>query len=745
MQPYPRPIRFGDFPDEAKEKLTADKAIEAHCKQVKVLYHSVKMVDLGWDAIYKATSGRDGLEDPGSGKEQMLWFQYKLNARGYLAGPLSGEKNDQTKRAIKRYSYAMPGLAESDDGSLIKAKLTADEGDRPHLIENRDVLTDVSAMRKITLDHNYYYVNRVTDEKTGDIRDLGLEEPFRGLGEANLPDGHAALDAEKLDGFEIPLQVKVLLVGKADKTGKGVGIDAPLAVGPVNCTWSVFDPPETLTLDPALTLGVAAKAQTKAKTYLDLTFNSLTKNKGNALNAQDNCPKSRGGVRPDDPEDMTAYFVADGLPGLHSATTAGKAFLSRFHNTFAKAKQRAQVGTSAVLFRGSYIAGDNWIVQAQLSFQGLPGEADLKKDHLALGSLSGSFGEPEKADKDPLAARTGKMTLWRRHTVRKVVDWWDYPGAPGVNWAIIQAAYRAAFVEFVPPVTGPVVVDTLPGFDTAGYVKTLQETVEKQKNAALFAGKKDSQIGWRKESIIPITFIDQEKDESILAWPYRAENNAGATVQAFIGGGGFYYGLYRVPARVLRSLIDTHDGPGLILVRFDHLPAYVLPDKLNAADKLKFAANTLKYEYFEKVENPDKTWRSEPRETVITALNYRDIPCLENFKSGGGPSIGVDWGTAFITHQHFALYEDSFIVLHELGHCLYLGHAAERKGHDPMDANCTMFYPEQEPAKFEMGWGLRAHPKKQPTVPMFCGKCLLKLRGWRIEDAIEPKLPAASS
>ena len=113
-----------------------------------------------------------------------------------------------------------------------------------------------------------------------------------------------------------------------------------------------------------------------------------------------------------------------------------------------------------------------------------------------------------------------------------------------------------------------------------------------------------------------------------------------------------------------------------------------------------------------------------------------------NHKDGGGPSIGVDWGVAMITHQHIAEYDDSFIVLHELGHCLYLSHAAEIRGHDPEDKNCAMWYPEQDPKSLDVDWGLRnsAHA----NVPMFCGKCVLKLRGWRIEDSITPQLPASS-
>jgi hypothetical protein len=79
-----------------------------------------------------------------------------------------------------------------------------------------------------------------------------------------------------------------------------------------------------------------------------------------------------------------------------------------------------------------------------------------------------------------------------------------------------------------------------------------------------------------------------------------------------------------------------------------------------------------------------------------------------------------------------------YVVSHEMGHNFWLEHWENTGGgtpadHDSKDHNCTMSYsssggpfPHQAPGKYS---------------PHFCGKCILKLRGWNIDAA---GLPAHS-
>jgi hypothetical protein len=104
-----------------------------------------------------------------------------------------------------------------------------------------------------------------------------------------------------------------------------------------------------------------------------------------------------------------------------------------------------------------------------------------------------------------------------------------------------------------------------------------------------------------------------------------------------------------------------------------------------------------------------------------------------------------------MTHEE----QDGFLFAHEMGHCRYLlHHQTDRDVHDPTspkfgvtqydnpndhdrnDHNCTMCYPDGIATRPGLTWN-----KGDSTESRFCGKCLLKLRGWNVRD---PALPASS-
>jgi hypothetical protein len=76
-------------------------------------------------------------------------------------------------------------------------------------------------------------------------------------------------------------------------------------------------------------------------------------------------------------------------------------------------------------------------------------------------------------------------------------------------------------------------------------------------------------------------------------------------------------------------------------------------------------------------------------------------------------------------------------ISHEIGHCLFIRHWEHAPGsqpaeHDRNDHNCTMSYPSNT-CKHEHHHGVRK------MTPHFCGKCNLRLRGWKV-----PALPSKS-
>jgi hypothetical protein len=368
----------------------------------------------------------------------------RLNELGYLAGPLTGIKGDQTKRAIRRYTYALPmakANKETDDEMAEGAGVWIQSGEnaRKDLVETPEALTDRSKSTRILLDHDRFVVEPCK-----------VTESPKGTGEANTADGHAIMEAKHLDRFDLPFKVTPYLVSKNDHSGRGEGVLAPEAVGAVKCEWHVYDPPEDLTVIGAPFTRVATSMRTTAPAYLQAALAKTGKGKPiDPLNGNDNCPVALGGVRPDDPEDMTPYFAKGGLQEIYPEEVTGKKFLTRFNLRTDNLALKDLQGTSGALFRGSYIAGDNWIVQARLSFAGLPNEKELVAAHQALPGLETCFGS--YAPPDPLAPVTGKMPLWRRQHVVGVLDWWSNPAPPPIDWDIIVAAFRAAHVVLIPP------------------------------------------------------------------------------------------------------------------------------------------------------------------------------------------------------------------------------------------------------------------------------------------------------
>jgi hypothetical protein len=211
---------------------------------------------------------------------------------------------------------------------------------------------------------------------------------------------------------------------------------------------------------------------------------------------------------------------------------------------------------------------------------------------------------------------------------------------------------------------------------------------------------------WRPDAIIPMRFPPrrQRDDEEIAAYTFEVE--AQRAIAHFSGG---TYGSFRVPADFCRGLCGSRAGQ--LIVRFDHLMPADFRASLKTSDQKLLDDGTLAHK---------------------TLPNFK----TDKERGDGGPSIGVSGGVAMIEHQHSKQFTGSFLLAHEMGHNFYLTHAADTKAdHDGKDANCTMFYPSQTTlGKARWGRGTGAGV----PVPLFCGKCLLKLRGWKIRTGALP-------
>jgi peptidoglycan hydrolase-like protein with peptidoglycan-binding domain len=301
----------------------------------------------------------------------------------------------------------------------------------------------------------------------------------------------------------------------------------------------------------------------------------------------------------------------------------------------------------------------------------------------ALIKLHEDFSKKKVADS--LSKELGGMTLWRRHSVAMIVTWPD--SKRSVTWAEVQDAYKAAHIEVVAqPQT--VSIETL--FTAAD--QTEYETLSKNMHPAWSAGEKTGtkfNKGCMYSTPLPQQGnLDPDDYKALLR----------QKIEYFYSPNDGYAFITKV-AYLIRKAAKRTVSSGAVVLLGD--------------------------------------WIS----SVKVKHHFLFIPYHEDYQ----PSmtcLGLGKGVAIIDNR-MNEEQDRFLMAHELGHCHFLLHHQTKNGvsdnpvqHDTNDKNCIMCYP----------WGITSRPglkwsKNDGTEATFCGKCLLKLRGWAIANG---DLPAAS-
>jgi hypothetical protein len=137
-----------------------------------------------------------------------------------------------------------------------------------------------------------------------------------------------------------------------------------------------------------------------------------------------------------------------------------------------------------------------------------------------------------------------------------------------------------------------------------------------------------------------------------------------------------------------------------------------------------------------------------PSGFFITTFFVHKPVNIETAPAKGDHSVTAD-NAGFITWASSIGLEDSmifydmkdpdqpyYVASHEMGHNFYLLHwentgEANWSHHDLSDHNCTMSYSSSIKGK-------PAHQKPGTYTPHFCGKCNMKLRGWKITSGLMP-------
>lgn len=631
-----------------------------------VYYHSIALVQGTWTP--------DG-QPPNKAANPIGWAQYMLNELGYFAGPVDGVKGPQTSRALQRYTYASPGHY-----AFAVAPLQRKEHD-----DETNATLDGQLARGD-------FARRVFEDDrlpaAGEQVKAYLQHDyfFSTMPEFVAPTGHMQKDQDKLDPIQVPLEVSFLLVSRDDPDGTGEGVDVdPEAIGPVEVEWDVDDPAEDVTvLPPAVP---PAAVPSRGRIYVDAALLATRDVAG-----RDNCPTANnavgpvGGGRRAAAHDAGPYFAIGNMHAPWVTQHVGTQVFSTVHQN--AVAQPNKLGRAGAWFRSSYIAGDNFRVRARIAF---PRHANLQlaPNHQALANLTG------RALTTITDAETGTFTIWRTHHIAAVVDWPRASMFAAPDFAAVQALYRQAHCELE--------IDDVPYFKVEKLFPTAPE------RTALVAGI---------HAQMPLANADQA-----AAYAGLVGAAAVGAVAAFDAGGIYPYPLppqgalaaaqYRVllnalvrnfkalpvlfeVARQLREKVADRRDAGAIFLRFHWHPAAFIRSSLRLVGRLV-----------------DVVW-----------------PWYATTKNS---CIGLAHGTAWLENGMIA-EEGSYLFAHEIGHCRFMTHHETQFAggvsdnpldHDTNDHNCAMSYPDGINSRAGLTWNTG-----DATQPRFCGKCILKLRGW---------------
>jgi hypothetical protein len=405
--------------------------------------------------------------------------------------------------------------------------------------------------------------------------------------------------------------------------------------------------------------------------------------------ADGNCLVALGGSLPTANPNAAHFVAGNVLPPYTTVINADDVFTTAYTGATA-----ARVGKAGVIFRGSYIAGDRYKVKATVSFDGMANSVQLTQAHAA--TLGAQWT-------DKACGKTGTMTVWRRHRLSTVINW-PAPTGRAVNWADVAAEYAFAYCELD---TAAMQTITGANFLTTYAAALAANTVETRLANDFNDGVPFTMNG---NALFPITIPAQ--GTFTTAKEYKAQIESDLSDRLTVG-------TLQKFAEALEVNLHDHHRAGTILVHGKWVPTITVYHK------------------------------------PLKGLGKATDP------HGYDPKvfcIGLGCGVTIIANSMYPQYHDRFVIAHEMGHNRWLRHhvsgkdemgatqrgnlhlaawnratnpCANPRDHDTLDTTCTMSYP----------FALNPQPDWSPTgndQSAFCGKCLLKLRGWNVVEAALP-------
>lgn len=578
-------------------------------------------------------------------------------------------------------------------------------------------------------------------------------------------DDRPDLDAKSTPRPWIPLQADLQILRAGESLNAVLGAPSAervaatrRAIGPLRVDWSFDELPRDLAsiattpnYDKSFIRSLSYVSWAIAK-YSDEHTRKDTHRKSRYTNCREDC----GGSRP--AATASYYQEVFGVGDLHLAPwrstavadTESVATVAHDHLMASQADGKGLFekvrGSAGIYFHPSRIGGDGYRVRAEVRFDKFPKQgAGVEYDFPNLETLKARYPVL------PQSHSTG-LRVWRKSSIRGYLHWGPATG----HWAndfihAFRAQYRAAHVYFVPE---------------GGIRKELSlAKVYDPTKAAHQALFKDIIKNNVTEPVLQDVARMQLRNLDVWPWGHRIDlgweepspmNMAAADLEQYLHQ--IYNETWRkFRAALLVSILPKIEADGFLrghfLVEFVDSPACAIRHyRCNGVT----AGGPHSYWY---LENPavappaGKASRMDGEPCPMGcqqaggagAGRLSPTGVLWNLPSINAPAVGVQLGATWLFHQGSTPGLLKSVWAHEVGHHRHLEHAAREA-----PGGAAMLHDNESNTKFPGPWDphygtganqtqwdrrcIMSYASVHGELGCFCGRCLLRNRGWKVKS-----------
>ncbi|GAP33843.1 hypothetical protein ABXN37_01505 [Piscinibacter sakaiensis] len=730
-----------------------------------------------------------------------LWNRWKLAEYGFHPGPVTagGAGTADFQLATREFKRSVPadgsvaapnfrrqnldgGNDVAENGELTTALATIRAGDKrawfgdPALVlGNSDApdLTPAEAERRLRdpaqqlvvwVDDRQYYTDAgaTVDDTNASYTTGNAAANTFGLmnyrGGMSVADAKVATDAQAVARPWLPLQARLALLGRADE------LDTPFdearlamadpaqraamarAIGPLRIDWSCEETgADVSTIDTGMTDYVKQYVRSRYHVGSTLHQQQATHTPpgvGRALRYA-NCPEALGGTRPASLASHAEkhFGTADlSLAPWRAAPVAAVETVMTVVHDHLSAGQRDKtdlfiphIGTAGAYFHPSNIAGDGYRVRAELRFEKAGDYAFPNVDALKA--------------RYPVApqAQTAALRLWRRTSFRGYVCW----GAATGNWGssfidVFRNHYRGAHVYYVHEGGAPQTFNATDVFDPAVAAHRTRYNNIISNNVSNATLKDVSRMTLKTDQIWPWA------GRTDMGWPWPSAvvpNPAGRAavvnnLQELIFNHTWRKFRYSLITALVREIEKKGFMRGHLMVEF------VASEACCYQAYACNAAPSHTHVYLERGAAPGTRMQGQAcpaagcggtlSSTGQWSRNMTAIPL---------PAVGSALGATWLFWQGESIDRLKAVWAHEVMHHRHGEHAANAPGaaatlHDSQANTRETGWGAINGGGVANGWDRRCIMSYSDAwygeLGCFCGKCLLRNRGWRVSTLVNP-------